>query len=214
VRFAVFFLAVALLAGCGISNASSSPPTPTPLPLPSLPTPPYHQAPPMTINTGHRYTATLVTNRGTVTIALLARAAPVAVNNFVFLARHHYYDNNLFFRVIRGFMIQTGDPTGTGMGGPGYQFNDERVNLPYNPGITAMANSGPNTNGSQFFIVAGPQGRSLPHSYTIFGRVTGGMTVVDAIAATPTTANPLDPSEISQPLTQIVLKRVTIHEMR
>jgi cyclophilin family peptidyl-prolyl cis-trans isomerase len=153
----------------------------------------------------------MVTSDGTFVIELLPRVAPIAVNNFVFLARHHYYTGNLFFRIIAPFMVQTGDPTGTGFGGPGYEFQDERVTLPYGPGTVAMANHGRNTNGSQFFIVTGPQAASLPNAYTIFGRVTRGLNVVFKIANTPVTTSPANPNEISLPLEKVYLRQVIIH---
>jgi cyclophilin family peptidyl-prolyl cis-trans isomerase len=131
------------------------------------------------------YQATLQTNKGTITVDLLREDAPKTVNNFVFLARAGFYDGVPFHRVIAGFMIQSGDPTGTGTGGPGYRFEDEPVKRRYQAGTVAMANAGPNTNGSQFFIMHRAQG--LPPNYTIFGQVSGAdsMDVVDAIARTP-----------------------------
>jgi cyclophilin family peptidyl-prolyl cis-trans isomerase len=208
-RYFLLLAAALLVAGCGTSAASS--PTPTPIPTPVVPSAPHFDRPPaMTINKKLRYTAQMVTNRGTFTITLLPKVAPIAVNNFVFLARHHYYDGNLFMRIISTFMIQTGDPTGTGFGNPGYEFKDERVTMKYTLGTVAMANSGPNTNGSQFFIVTGPQALRLPPNYTIFGKVTQGMKVVEKIASTPVTTNPAS-GETSQPLVKVVLQRVTIH---
>jgi len=141
--------------------------------------------PTMEIDANRQYTATIRTSEGDVTVQLLAQEAPKTVNNFVFLARQGYYDRVIFHRVIDGFMIQTGDPTGTGRGGPGYRFEDEPVKRRYTRGIVAMANAGPNTNGSQFFIVHG-RDVGLPPSYTIFGEVTNGLDVVDKIATTPT----------------------------
>ena len=141
--------------------------------------------PPMCIDPEKTYTATMVTNKGTMTIALDPIGAPKTVNNFVFLARYHYYDGVTFHRIIPGFVIQGGDPQGTGMGGPGYKFEDE---LPrpgrYEIGSLAMANAGPNTNGSQFFIVTGDAGTSLPPQYSLFGQVTQGLEVVKAIEET------------------------------
>jgi cyclophilin family peptidyl-prolyl cis-trans isomerase len=140
--------------------------------------------PPMCISTGKTYSATVNTDIGTFTVALDAKAAPKTVNNFVFLAREHFYDGLTFHRVIPGFVVQGGDPQGNGSGGPGYKFADE---LPkagaYKVGSLAMANSGPNTNGSQFFIVTGPQGTSLPPSYSLFGTVSSGIDVVKQIEA-------------------------------
>src|SRR2546430_5365758 len=115
----------------------------------------WNRPPAMEIDPNAEYSADLETSEGTVRIRLLARETPQTVNNFVFLARQGFYDGVIFHRVIDGFMIQTGDPTGTGKGGPGYRFADERVTRRYTKGIVAMANAGPDTNGSQFFIVHG-----------------------------------------------------------
>ena len=127
------------------------------------------------------YTADLETNHGTITIELYPEDAPKAVNNFVSLAREGFYDNTAFHRIVKGFVIQGGDPTGTGTGGPGYKFEDERIVKDYEKGTVAMANAGPNTNGSQFFITEQP----TPHlqgRHTVFGQVTKGQDVVHAIA--------------------------------
>ena len=140
--------------------------------------------PEIEIDVEKRYDAVVKTSEGDITIELLAHDAPKTVNNFVFLARQGYYENVIFHRVIKGFMIQTGDPTGTGTGGPGYKFADEPVRRKYTKGIVAMANAGPNTNGSQFFIVHGASA-PLPPNYTIFGEVTDGIDVVDTIAGAP-----------------------------
>ena len=140
--------------------------------------------PPMSIDPSKKYTATIDTSMGTMKADLFADEAPATVNNFVFLARQGFYDNVTFHRVINNFMVQTGDPTGTGTGGPGYRFNDEPVKRKYVRGTLAMANSGPNTNGSQFFIVH--KDYPLPPNYTIFGQVTDGLDVLDKIATTPT----------------------------
>jgi cyclophilin family peptidyl-prolyl cis-trans isomerase len=145
----------------------------------------WKQSPAMEIDPEQKYTADIATSEGTITVELLTEDAPQTVNNFVFLANQGYYDGVPFHRVIEGFMIQTGDPTGTGRGGPGYRFADEPVKRSYTKGIVAMANAGPNTNGSQFFIVHGATA-PLPPNYTIFGEVTAGLDVVDAIAGTPT----------------------------
>ena len=156
----------------------------------------YPAPPPLAIDAAKRYTATLETSAGTMTAELLAGEAPLTVNNFVFLAREGFYDGVIFHRVIAGFMIQGGDPTGTGSGGPGYRFRDEPVRLGYKRGTLAMANAGPNTNGSQFFIMHADYG--LPPNYTIFGRLTAGHDVLDAIATAPKGANdrPHDPVTI------------------
>jgi len=166
--------------------------------------------PPLTIDPSHSYTATLQTTQGTIVIELLPGDAPNTVNNFVFLARQGYYDATPFHRVIQGFMIQGGDPAGTGAGGPGYRFADEPVRRAYEPGIVAMANAGPNTNGSQFFIVQGNGARSLPSAYTIFGRVASGMDVVNAIASAP--VSPSVTGENSVPVSPVRIVSVAIDE--
>jgi cyclophilin family peptidyl-prolyl cis-trans isomerase len=142
----------------------------------------YSGPPPMTIDPGKRYVATISTTGGDIVIELFADKAPRTVNNFVFLARDGYYDGVTFHRVIKGFMAQGGDPTGTGSGGPGYKFADEfHPALKHDQaGILSMANAGPGTNGSQFFITY----TATPHldgRHTVFGRVIEGMEVVDAI---------------------------------
>ena len=158
--------------------------------------PSWPKAPAMTINASKTYTATVTTDIGPFTVQLDPKVAPKAVNSFMFLANHHFFDCIVFHRVIPTFMDQTGDPTGTGTGGPGYSFADElpaTASPQYPLGSVAMANSGANTNGSQFFVVDGPEGESLTPSYTLFGKVTSGMSVVDKINAdgsasgTPTT---------------------------
>ena len=157
----------------------------------------YSASPEMTIDLSKTYTAKLATSAGDITIEFAAADAPQTVNNFVFLARDGFYDGVIFHRVIDGFMIQGGDPTGTGTGGPGYRFRDEvHSTTTYDRGTVAMANSGPNTNGSQFFICHKDAG--LPNAYTIFGKVTDGMDIVDAIATAPTGAQdrPADPVTI------------------
>src|SRR5215510_6513354 len=158
------------------------------------------------IDPAKRYTATLHTTLGTIVVALDAVRAPKTVNNFVFLALHHYYDGVIFHRVIDGFMCQGGDPTGTGRGGPGYRFEDE---LPkagqYQLGSVAMANAGPNTNGSQFFIISGPDGVRLPPQYSLFGKVVKGMDVVEAMQNVST-----DRSD--RPRDDVVISSVTITE--
>lgn len=138
--------------------------------------------PPLGIDLSKRYSAEMVTSKGTMVFALDAIAAPRTVNNFVFLALHHYYDGIAFHRVIPSFMAQGGDPEGTGAGGPGYKFEDE---LPkagqYQIGSLAMANAGPNTNGSQFFVVSGPDGVRLPPLYSLFGQLVSGRDVLASI---------------------------------
>lgn len=149
------------------------------------------------------------TNKGPITVELYAEDAPKAVENFLTLTRDGYYDGVIFHRVISGFMIQGGDPTGTGSGGPGYKFADEldptteSYKRGYVRGTLAMANAGPNTNGSQFFIMH--KDYPLPNAYTIFGRVVDGMDVVDAIASTDVDRN-------DRPLEEVVMESVTVVE--
>lgn len=142
----------------------------------------FESAPPMCIDEAKEYSATVRTDAGKVEIDLDAKAAPQTVNNFVVLARYNYYDGLTFHRVIKNFMAQGGDPSGDGSGGPGYQFDDE---LPdqgeYEVGSVAMANAGPNTNGSQFFVITGDSGVQLPPDYSLFGTVTKGKDVVTTI---------------------------------
>ncbi len=165
----------------------------------------FASAPPMCIDTSHRYGAEMVTTKGTMVIHLDAQGAPLTVNNFVFLARYHYFEGIFFHRVIPGFVLQGGDPLGTGTGGPGYNFADE---LPqpgrYEVGSLAMANAGPNTNGSQFFVVSGPDGASLPPSYSLFGKVVKGLDVVAAIDAIG--------SRSGRPSEKVVIEAVNITE--
>jgi cyclophilin family peptidyl-prolyl cis-trans isomerase len=142
----------------------------------------YAQPPSLTIDPNAKYTATIRTSEGAVTLELFSSQAPKTVNNFIFLAHEGFYNGAIFHRVIPGFMIQGGDPFGTGAGGPGYRFGDEIVSgLAFDkPGVLAMANAGPNTNGSQFFITVAPTAH-LTGAHTIFGRVIQGQGVVDAI---------------------------------
>ena len=163
--------------------------------------------PPMTIDTSKHYTATIDTSMGTMHADLFASEAPLTVNNFVFLANQGYYNGVTFHRVINNFMVQTGDPTGTGTGGPGYRFNDEPVKRQYVRGTLAMANAGPNTNGSQFFIVH--KDYQLPPNYTIFGLLTDGFDVLDKIATTPTGPGKGGPDT---PRTPITINSITINE--
>ena len=144
----------------------------------------------MTIDPSANYTATIRTNLGNIIIELFPSAAPKTVNNFVFLAEEGFYDDVIFHRVLENFMIQGGDPTGTGSGGPGYAFEDEfDPSLVFDrPGILAMANAGPNTNGSQFFITVVPT-QYLTGAHTIFGRVLEGQGIADTISRVPADAN-------------------------
>ena len=162
----------------------------------------------MTINPDGIYLAHIRTNKGDITVELFASDAPITVNNFVFLVREGFYNGVSFHRVLRNFMIQTGDPQGDGSGGPGYRFADEPVSRSYSKGILAMANAGPNTNGSQFFIVHGPQ-VTLPPRYTIFGQVTEGLDAVDEIAVSPVQASPPQ-GEVSSPIEPIIIESIEI----
>ncbi len=224
-------LLLALTAACMLPEATPPPPTdipeviPTPriadTPTPAVigtPTPEtsesqsgrvireYSQPPEMTIDPEGSYSAEIRTNQGAISVELYAEDAPVTVNNFVFLSRQGFYDGVIFHRVIPDFMIQGGDPTGTGGGGPGYRFQDEIVpSLTFaGPGILAMANAGPGTNGSQFFITVA----ATPHltgNHTIFGRVTAGQEVADAISKVPT-------SRGNRPREEVVIQSIEIKE--
>ena len=137
----------------------------------------FKSEPPMCIDPDKRYTAEMVTTKGTLTIELDPKRAPKTVNNFVFLARYHYYDGVSFHRIIPGFVIQGGDPEGTGRGGPGYRFADEAVRGDYTLGAVAMANAGPDTNGSQFFVCIDDCTKKLQKNYNLFGYVVDGIDV-------------------------------------
>ena len=165
--------------------------------------------PPMSIDQGKEYQATIKTNFGDIVVQLFPKDAPIAVNNFVFLARHGFYDGVKFHRVVKGFVIQGGDPTGTGTGGPGYEFIDEEVTRDYVAGTLAMANAGPNTNGSQFFITLADLA-SLPKNYTILGIVTSGFNIVEEIGDVPVTRAPS--GEISLPIMDVRINSITIEE--
>ena len=141
----------------------------------------YSSPPEMALDQSKTYSAAIHTKYGVMNLELFSSDAPATVNNFVFLARDGFYDNGVFHRIIKGFMIQGGCPKGDGTGGPGYKFNDEPVTRKYVKGTLAMANAGPNTNGSQFFIVHGDDA-GLPPNYTIFGKLTGGEDVLESLA--------------------------------
>jgi len=229
-------LAVILLIGlaaCSSPIGSGDDPTPTPLAVEvgtdiasgcwnasqrTLPLsdaaggksiPQWSSKPSSTIDPARTYTATIVTNKGTFAINLLASEAPIAVNSFVCLARAGFYDGVVFHRIVARFVIQGGDPLGTGTGGPGYRFDDEPVTRAYSKGTVAMANSGPDTNGSQFFVCLADVG--LPPDYTIFGEVTSGIETVDAIAAVETELG--GDGQLSSPLEPVIMESVTIAEV-
>ncbi|MET0831342.1 MAG: peptidylprolyl isomerase [Acidimicrobiia bacterium] len=163
----------------------------------------YTEPPAFALDAAKTYSATLHTNHGDIDIVFQPEHSPNTVNNFVTLARDGFYDGVIFHRVVPGFVVQGGDPTGTGTGGPGYKFRDE-LDGPgtYSRGMVAMANAGPNTNGSQFFICLADV--KLPHSYTIFGEVTSGMDAVDSVAAAPRRGE--------QPIDDCVINSVTVKE--
>lgn len=166
----------------------------------------FNTAPKMEIDTAKKYTAVIKTNKGDMTIDLFAKESPITVNNFVFLAKKGFYDGVIFHRVIKDFMIQGGDPTGTGMGDPGYKFEDEMNDFVFDSaGILAMANSGPNTNGSQFFIThaATPW---LTGKHTIFGKISKGTDVLNAIATTTVGAQDRPVEKISIHTIEIIEK--------
>jgi peptidyl-prolyl cis-trans isomerase B (cyclophilin B) len=198
---AVAILAFSFYVGRNVGSTPGTIPTPTPITAVSAATcgaltfgpamtpsagnagkKSFSAPPPMSINTAHHFLATITTAKGTITLCLDPRLAPVTVNNFVFLARNQFYDGLKFHRVEANFVIQGGDPLGTGSGGPGYKFNDEPVKAEYTAGAVAMANSGANTNGSQFFICTVDDSRKLAKSYNLFGYVQTGMDVVLKIA--------------------------------
>ncbi|WP_139488778.1 peptidylprolyl isomerase [Brevibacillus dissolubilis] len=173
----------------------------------------WDKPPAMQIDPNKSYTATITTTMGDIKIELFAKDAPKTVNNFVFLAKEDFYDGIIFHRVMKTFMIQTGDPLGNGMGGPGYRFEDELNNgHKYEVGVVAMANAGPNTNGSQFFIGSGDDITGLEFSpdYTIFGKVIEGQDVVNKIASVPVKAGAS--GEASSPVTPVSMKDVKIEE--
>jgi len=149
----------------------------------------WDSAPKMTIDTSKKYTAIMETEKGNLVLELFAKDVPKTVNNFVFLAREGYYDGTTFHRVIPGFMVQGGDPTGTGRGGPGYRFEDEFTNHWHEAGTLSMANAGPNTNGSQFFICYTPQ-HGLDGKHSVFGQLVEGMDVLKGITTRDPSQNP------------------------
>lgn len=222
--------AALLLGGCGNNNASTEEPatdqatgntteqtspteeTPAQEAPATQTTKSWDNPPAMEIDVNKSYEAEVTTSKGTFTIELFAKDAPKTVNNFVFLSKQGFYNDVIFHRIMESFMIQTGDPQGTGMGGPGYQFEDEKTDYKYEPGIVAMANSGTNTNGSQFFICTGADSDFLNSqpNYTIFGKVTKGMDVVKQIAATPVEADAR--GELSTPTETVQIKEVKITE--
>lgn len=171
-------LAGTIFIGTALVLASCGGETPEPAPKPKPRT--YSSPPPMVIDTGKQYIATIETEKGNLVLELFAKDVPVTVNNFVFLAREGFYDGSTFHRVIPDFMAQGGDPTGTGRGSPGYTFQDEFSQHTHVAGALSMANAGPNTNGSQFFITYTPQ-HPLDGKHSVFGQLIAGMDVLKKI---------------------------------
>jgi peptidylprolyl isomerase len=180
-----------------------NPTTNSPMPTAAAPA---ISAPAMSLDPQLEYTAVMTTSAGKITIHLNADQTPVTVNNFVYLSKKGFYDNTIFHRVIKGFMIQGGDPNGDGTGGPGYSFADEPFTGNYSRGTLAMANAGPNTNGSQFFIIQ--DDTNLPKNYVIFGKVLTGLDVVDKIADASVSANLS--GEFSKPDSPVKILTITI----
>jgi cyclophilin family peptidyl-prolyl cis-trans isomerase len=178
------------------------------VPAPSMTLSPTTGPPALNLKPDTQYQAVLKTSSGNITLDLFADKTPVTVNNFIYLSQKGFYDNTIFHRVINGFMIQGGDPEGNGSGGPGYTFADEPFTGEYSRGTVAMANAGPNTNGSQFFIMH--QDNNLPKNYVIFGRVISGIEVVDKIAQSPVTTS--NTGEISKPVNPAKIISVDILE--
>lgn len=166
------------------------------------------QETPIQVNQNKVYTAVLKTTSGDITIELNTQKTPVTAGNFITLSKKNFYDNTIFHRAISGFMIQGGDPLGNGTGGPGYKFNDEPFEGEYGRGTIAMANSGPNTNGSQFFIMHADY--PLPKNYVIFGKVISGMDTVDKIANASVIDNGY--GEMSKPVNPVKIESVEIIE--
>ena len=165
----------------------------------------------MTIDVNKEYTAVIDTTYGKITVRLSPKEAPVTVNNFVFLARQGFYNGLKIHRVVKGFVFQTGDPKGDGTGGPGYAFADEKVVGEYKPGVLAMANSGANTNGSQFFVTIGDLRTVLEKKYNLFGEVTGGYDVALRIGEVPV-ASPPGGGEKSRPTVDLRVNSITVSE--
>lgn len=196
ILLAVLVITMSLFFGCSSNPEPSEPSTPsTPsTPAESQAEPPDNSEqtdgyPPMTIDVNKTYIADIKTEYGTIRVELFAKDAPKTVNNFVYLAREGFYDGTTFHRVIPGFMAQGGDPTGTGTGGPGYSFEDEINQHKHATGVISMANSGPDTNGSQFFITYAPQPH-LDGLHTVFGQVIEGMNVLNRLTPRDPTENP------------------------
>jgi cyclophilin family peptidyl-prolyl cis-trans isomerase len=219
VRWAALGAAGLMLAACGSGAAGGHPTahTPKPKPKPNAATvgrvTHFAAPPPVVIQKSMQYSATVKTSMGTFVIGLFTQQDFQAVNNFVFLAEHKFFNTDRIFRVLRPFVFQTGDPENTGLGGPGYKLPAELpITVPYGPGVVAYAHSAAsNDYGSQFFVCTGSASTSLNSTptYTEIGKVTSGMNVVLAIAAVPVTYNPIL-QETSEPVTPVVIESVTI----
>lgn len=217
-KFTILIFGLTLLAGCGqtANNAADSAKDSAPINQglnlninqPVEPVKPQTNMPETVIDQNKSYTAVLHTMAGDIQIALNVKETPITANNFVWLAKKNFYDNTIFHRAIKGFMIQGGDPKGDGTGGPGYQFADETFTGQYSRGTVAMANAGPNTNGSQFFIMHADY--PLPSNYVIFGQVTKGLDVVDKIAEAPVVMS--SSGEQSKPVNPVKVNSVEIIE--
>ncbi len=196
----ILVLGTLSFVACGEAAPTPAPapaPTPTPAQPPEPPSEPvvkpepktYSEPPPMMIDTSKKYTAVIVTEKGSLVLELFAKDVPVTVNNFVFLATEGFYNGSTFHRVIPGFMVQGGDPTGTGRGGPGYEFEDEFTDHKHVAGVLSMANKGSNTNGSQFFITYAPQ-HGLDGKHTVFGQLIEGADVLESLTPRDPNQNP------------------------
>lgn len=183
----IFRIAGIILVMVVLLSASCAGEAPQPQPKPGAKT--YSSPPPMIIDTSKQYTATIETEKGNLVLELFASDVPVTVNNFVFLANEGFYDGSTFHRVLPGFMAQGGDPTGTGTGNPGYRFADEFTDHTHVAGALSMANSGPNTNGCQFFITYTPQ-HALDGKHTVFGQLIEGMDVLEKLTPRDPSQNP------------------------
>ena len=218
-KFTIFLLSIVFLTGCGhqaVTPVNEIPPVlDNQNNVVSSPAPSAEVIPPVIINSmnaeidqNKTYIAVLHTTEGDIEIALNNKQTPITVNNFVTLSKKDFYDNTIFHRVLKGFMIQGGDPTGTGSGGPGYRFDDEPFQGEYIRGTVAMANAGKNTNGSQFFIMHADV--PLQKDYVIFGHVTKGLDVVDKIATAKVSVSEM--GEPSKPVNPAKIKSVDIVE--
>ena len=208
----IFILAAVISSACSpTSSSTSAPETPAASTTEGGNVMQWSNPPAMAIDQNKQYTATIKTNYGDMETQLFPKDAPLTVNNFIFLARQGFYNGVKFHRVVKGFVIQGGDPTGTGAGGPGYRFADEKVTRNYVAGTLAMANAGANTNGSQFFITLSDLSSRLPKKYTIFGQVTSGFDVAQKIGDVPVKAQ-FPGGEVSSPTVDVHMDSVVIEE--